>query len=93
MIDETLDARGLKCPLPILMAKRALRRLKCGQILEVLATDRGVDADMIDLCEIANAELLRSAFRDGVHRFWLRAGQSARDGVEADQSALSDPLA
>lgn len=74
MIDQTLDARGLKCPLPVLMAKKALRRVPKGGVLEVLATDRGVDADFVDLCEITGATILESSFADGVYRFVLRAG-------------------
>ena len=39
-----LDLTGLKCPLPILRAKKALATLETGQILSVLAsdTDNGV---------------------------------------------------
>jgi tRNA 2-thiouridine synthesizing protein A len=73
VIDETLDARGLKCPLPILLAKRALRTVAPGSLLEVLATDRGVDADIVDLCELTGAILVDSSFADGVYRFVLRA--------------------
>jgi tRNA 2-thiouridine synthesizing protein A len=73
VIDETLDARGLKCPLPILLAKRALKRVPRGGVLELLATDRGVDADIVDLCELTGAILVDSSFTDGVYRFVLRA--------------------
>ena len=73
MIDETLDARGLKCPLPVLLAKRALRTITPGSLLEVLATDRGVDADIVDLCELTGAILVDSSITDGVYRFVLRA--------------------
>ena len=73
MIDETLDARGLKCPLPILLAKRALKRVPRGGVLELLATDRGVDADIVDFCEMTGAILVDFSFADGVHRFILRA--------------------
>ncbi len=72
MIDETLDARGLKCPLPVLLAKRALRTVAPGSLLELLATDRGVDADIVDLCELTGAILVDSSFADGVYRFVLR---------------------
>jgi len=72
VIDETLDARGLRCPLPVLLAKRALRRVPPGSVLEVLATDRGVDADFVDLCELTGAILIDSSFVDGVYRFVLR---------------------
>ena len=38
-IDQTLDVTGLKCPLPILKAKKALAQMNAGQVLQVLATD------------------------------------------------------
>jgi tRNA 2-thiouridine synthesizing protein A len=41
MADLELDARGLNCPLPILRAKKALKRMSSGQILHVVATDPG----------------------------------------------------
>jgi tRNA 2-thiouridine synthesizing protein A len=78
VIDQTLDARGLKCPLPVLLARKALRGLADGGVLELLATDRGVDADVRDLCEVVGARLLEASFEGGVHRFLLRAcGQNA----------------
>lgn len=36
---ETLDARGLKCPLPVLAMEKRLAGLSPGAALEVLATD------------------------------------------------------
>ena len=38
-MDETLDLRGLKCPLPVLMMEKRLARLNAGARLLVLATD------------------------------------------------------
>lgn len=71
-IDRQLDARGLKCPLPVLLARKALREMH-GGVLELLATDRGVEADVMDLCEVTGAVVLGFA-RDGeTRRFWLRA--------------------
>lgn len=37
--DLEVDASGLKCPLPILKAKKALAQLASGQVLKVLTTD------------------------------------------------------
>jgi tRNA 2-thiouridine synthesizing protein A len=73
LIDETLDARGLKCPLPVLLARKALRAMRRGAVLELLATDRGVEADVIDLCEMTGATLLETSLQADVHRFLLRA--------------------
>lgn len=36
-----LDARGLKCPLPIVKAKKQIETLAAGDTLEVHATDAG----------------------------------------------------
>ncbi|MDQ7988089.1 MAG: sulfurtransferase TusA family protein [Candidatus Dactylopiibacterium sp.] len=44
-IDLDLDVRGLKCPLPILRAKKALATLASGQWLRVTATDPGAPKD------------------------------------------------
>ena len=38
---KDLDARGLKCPLPILRAKKALTDMVSGDVLRVQATDPG----------------------------------------------------
>ena len=37
--DLEVDATGLKCPLPILRAKKALAQLQSGQVLKVITTD------------------------------------------------------
>ena len=39
---ETLNLTGLKCPLPILRAKKALATLDSGTVITVLADDVGV---------------------------------------------------
>ncbi len=41
MPERTLDVRGLKCPMPIIKAKKELATLALGEILKVLATDKG----------------------------------------------------
>lgn len=45
-VDETLDAKGLNCPLPILKTRKALNGLAQGSILKVLTTDPGSQKDM-----------------------------------------------
>ncbi len=44
-VDLTVDACGLKCPMPILRAKKALANMESGQLLKVLATDPAAAAD------------------------------------------------
>ncbi len=42
----TVDARGLVCPLPLLMAKRRMAALAPGDVLVVLATDPEAPIDL-----------------------------------------------
>ncbi|GAA0619978.1 MULTISPECIES: sulfurtransferase TusA family protein [Thalassospira] len=58
--DAILDARGLMCPMPVLKAKKALRDVKDGGILQVLATDPGSVADMKAFCEMTGNRLISS---------------------------------
>ena len=41
MAEATLDARGLKCPMPIIQARKRLDALPFGEVLKVVATDPG----------------------------------------------------
>ena len=70
--DATLDATGLLCPLPVLKARRALRDVPAGGILEVLATDPGAIKDFEHFCLTTGCELLDSSETGGVLRFHLK---------------------
>jgi len=71
-VDADLDARGLLCPLPLLKAKQALRNLKPGQVLRVLATDAGSVRDFHAYASISGIELCDHAVRDAVYCYLLR---------------------
>lgn len=43
--DRVLDARGLLCPMPVVKAAKEIRGMKGGEVLKILATDRGAIAD------------------------------------------------
>jgi tRNA 2-thiouridine synthesizing protein A len=59
-IKETLDARGLNCPLPILRTKKAIARLNSGDVLKITSTDPGSLKDMESFCTQTGNELLDS---------------------------------
>ena len=71
---ETLvvDARGMDCPMPLLHAKRALRKLAPGQCVRVLATDSGSVRDFRVFSEQGGQELLASEETDGVYVYLLK---------------------
>lgn len=72
MADHTLDAKGLNCPLPILKAKKALKEVNIGEILEILATDPGSVADFQAFCRQTGNELIESTNEGAVYRFLIQ---------------------
>ncbi|HGG05752.1 MAG TPA: sulfurtransferase TusA family protein [Aliiroseovarius sp.] len=72
MADQVLDAKGLNCPLPILKAKKALKGLEAGQVLEILSTDPGSVADFAAFCNQTGNELLSSATEGDVYKFEIK---------------------
>ena len=72
MATETLDAKGLNCPMPIIKTKKAIKALNSGDTLEVLSTDPGTAQDMVSLCRSSGDELLESDDDDGVYRFLIK---------------------
>lgn len=71
-ITRQLDARMLRCPLPLLRAKQALVALAVGEVLEVLATDPGARRDIPAWCQLSGQQLLAQSEDDGVLRFLIR---------------------
>ncbi len=72
MADQTLDAKGLNCPLPILKAKKALSAMSPGATLEVLATDPGAVKDFQAFARTTGHELVESSTEGNVFRFVLK---------------------
>jgi TusA-related sulfurtransferase len=57
--DVTLDVQGAKCPMPLVKSRKALGELTVGQVLKVIATDRGSVADFQGWAKAAkNVELV-----------------------------------
>ncbi len=72
MADTILDATGLKCPLPVLKAKRAMRALADGETLSVLASDPGAPADFVHFCAVTGYTLLGTEEAGGVFTIKIR---------------------
>ncbi|MBD3728296.1 MAG: sulfurtransferase TusA family protein [Sphingomonadales bacterium] len=69
MADETLDAKGLNCPLPILKAKKALSPMENGKTLEILATDPGSVKDFEAFCRTTGNKMVEHDESGGIYRF------------------------
>jgi len=70
--DKELDARGLRCPLPILRCKKGIAEIEGGQVLKVLATDPGAVKDFQSFCKQTGHELLSQEQQDEEFTFYIR---------------------
>ena len=70
--DRLVDARDLLCPMPVLATTKEMRLAEPGEVVKVLATDRGALADIPAWAEDTGNELLGSAEEDGALVFWIR---------------------
>ncbi|MBL7004537.1 MAG: sulfurtransferase TusA family protein [Gammaproteobacteria bacterium] len=71
-VTQSLDARGLNCPLPILRTKKTISGLTEGDILEVTSTDPGSLKDIQSFCTQTGHELMSSEQSNGDYVFLIR---------------------
>ena len=70
--DETLDCRGLSCPMPILKMKKTVGKMSSGQIIEMLGTDPGTKNDLPAFAERSGHEYLGEMEDEGFTRFYIK---------------------
>ena len=78
-IQETalLDARGLLCPMPVVKTATAMKTLEPGQVLKIVATDRGSIADVPAWAETTGNELLEWHVEDDAFVFYVQKQKEA----------------
>ncbi len=74
MIRETLNARRLLCPLPVIRTQDKVKQLKTGDRLEVIGTDPGVMQDIPAWCRINGHKVLETRADDGEYVIVLEVG-------------------
>ena len=72
MPDVLLDTRGLKCPLPVLRARKAMQGVAPGGVLRVLATDPGTVRDFEAFCAATGHELVERTQGEGEFTYRIR---------------------
>ncbi len=71
-ITQTVDAKGLSCPMPIVKTAQAIKTIPAGAMLEVLATDAGSTKDIAAWCRSTGNELVEQSSDGAVYRFVIR---------------------
>ncbi len=72
---EEVDLTGLKCPMPALFTRRALRRSIEGALIAVTVTDALAPLDLRHLCQSEGHIVLDEAVNEkGARRLLIRRG-------------------
>lgn len=71
-ISNTLDARGMNCPLPILKTKKTLNKMEHGDLLRIQSTDPGSVKDFQSFCEQTGNTLVSSASDKDEYSFVIK---------------------
>ena len=72
MTDFTLDAKGLKCPMPVLKASKIIKGMTSGQTFELIADDAGAKSDVPPLLNKTACTLVEMKENKGVFTFLIR---------------------
>lgn len=73
-LPQVLDARGLRCPLPVLKMEKRLAGMRPGETLAVLATDPVAKIDIPLFCRQNSHACEASTDPDGALRFAIVRG-------------------
>ncbi len=69
---QTLDCKGLSCPMPMVKLAKAMKKFPAGQVLAMEGTDPGTKSDIPDWCSKKGFTLLEIDESDGVFTFYIR---------------------
>ena len=77
--DLTLDAKGLACPMPIVKTKKTMKDIEDGQVLEILATDKGSKADLEAWSKSAGHQYLGTIEEGEVLKHYVRKSSAEEE--------------
>ncbi|MBA4603632.1 sulfurtransferase TusA family protein [Thermoactinomyces mirandus] len=70
--DQTLDAKGLQCPMPLVKAQKAIKKMKSGEILKIVTNDSGSYSDIPAWAKTTGNKLIERKEEEGMYIFWIQ---------------------
>ncbi len=70
--DQSLDCVGWYCPMPIVKTVEKIKQLKEGEVLEVVADDKGIKQDMPAWCQATGHEFLGMTEEGGEIKVYVK---------------------
>ena len=86
VITQTLDARRLICPMPVIKTQQTIKRLSQGDVLEVICSDPGSLHDIPVWCRIYGHEILAIEENKGEIAFYIKVSfdEPENDGTDTE---------
>ncbi|CED62295.1 Sulfurtransferase tusA homolog [Moritella viscosa] len=72
--EHELDALGLRCPEPVMMVRKTVRKLEDGQTLLILADDPATVRDIPSFCQFMDHTLVASQTERLPYQYLIKKG-------------------
>jgi len=73
-IEHTLDATGLRCPEPVMMLRKTIRKINSGETLTVTADDPSTTRDIPSFCRFMDHQLIESQISTLPYTYIIKKG-------------------
>ncbi|WP_047049410.1 sulfurtransferase TusA [Vibrio mexicanus] len=74
LAQHTLDAQGLRCPEPVMMVRKTIRKMQDGEILLVTADDPSTTRDIPSFCRFMDHELVAAQSDELPYQYLIKKG-------------------
>jgi tRNA 2-thiouridine synthesizing protein A len=71
-VTKVVDAKGLSCPMPVLLARRAADEVEAGNVIRIEATDAGSKSDIPSWTRDMGYEMIHSETEGPIYTFTIR---------------------
>jgi tRNA 2-thiouridine synthesizing protein A len=73
-VDVTVDAKGLRCPEPLMVVRNKMMDMSPGEVIKIIATDPSTSWDFPKFCKFLNHEMIHTEQDEEEYRYWIRKG-------------------
>ncbi|WP_298943456.1 sulfurtransferase TusA [uncultured Psychromonas sp.] len=71
---QQLDALGLRCPEPVMVIRKTVRKLETGDLLEIIADDPATTRDIPSFCRFMEHQLIEAQIETTPYRYLIKKG-------------------
>jgi len=69
-----LNALGLRCPEPVMMIRKSIRKMAQGETLLIIADDPATTRDILSFCEFMEHKLIASKTETTPYQYLIQKG-------------------